>query len=161
MSGQGKADARRVCEILIQEAIDCVMSSPYERAVQTVQELAAERGQEILLLEDLRERRIGDFPDGTFTEAKQRVFGDFRFSYPNGESNCTAQERAVDVLLAILKDYRGQGIVIGTHGDIMTLMMNYFDDSYGFDFWKSTTMPDIYRLEFDEAALLTVTRMWS
>ncbi|MBA9086191.1 hypothetical protein FHR92_002664 [Fontibacillus solani] len=42
----------------------------------------------------------------------------------------------------------------------MTLMMNYFDNTYGFEFWESTTMPDIYKLEFEENKLNNVTRLW-
>lgn len=30
----------------------------------------------------------------------------------------------------------------------MTLMTNYFDHTFGFEFWESITMPDIYKLEF-------------
>ncbi|WP_353958403.1 hypothetical protein [Bacillus sp. DX4.1] len=61
----------------------------------------------------------------------------------------------------MLKDYEGKNIVIGTHGNIMTIIMNYFDDRYGYDFWKSTSKPDIYRLEFKNESLIKVKRLWS
>lgn len=49
-----------------------------------------------------------------------------------------------------------------THGDIMTLMLNHFDSRYGFDFWEATSMPDIYKLEFDEKnSLRSVSRLWN
>ncbi|WP_267917526.1 hypothetical protein [Lederbergia citrisecunda] len=43
----------------------------------------------------------------------------------------------------------------------MTIIMNYFNQQYGFDFWRSTTKPDIYRLVFSNELLLNVTRIWS
>ncbi|WP_367668793.1 hypothetical protein [Paenibacillus sp.] len=50
--------------------------------------------------------------------------------------------------------------MLGTHGDIMTLMMNDFDPAYGFEFWGSTTMPDIYKLELEGMRMRGVTRLW-
>ncbi|MNJ77143.1 hypothetical protein D3C77_745680 [compost metagenome] len=72
-----------------------------------------------------------------------------------------AQERAINVFKKIIEEYKGKRIVIGTHGDIMTLMMNYYDPTYSFEFWESTTMPDIYKLEFQESNLKNVTRLWN
>ncbi|MNU00173.1 hypothetical protein D3C72_2432380 [compost metagenome] len=51
--------------------------------------------------------------------------------------------------------------MIGTHGDIMTLMMHDFDGRYGFDFWRSTSMPDIYKLIISGSKLLEVSRLWT
>lgn len=81
-------------------------------------------------------------------------------SLPGGESSKQVQERAINILKKILEDYHGMKVVIGTYGDIMTLMMNYFDPRYSFPFWESTTMPDIYKLEFEERKLKRTTRIW-
>ena len=51
-------------------------------------------------------------------------------------------------------------IVIGTHGLVMTLMMNYFDKQYGFEFLMNTSKPDIYKMEFKEKQLMNVERLW-
>lgn len=77
-----------------------------------------------------------------------------------GESNKTAQKRATDSLLQVLDRNKGKNLVIGTHGNIMVLMMNYFDNRYGFDFWKCLEMPDIYKLSFEENKLMEVERIW-
>ncbi|WP_260984522.1 hypothetical protein [Paenibacillus xylanexedens] len=43
----------------------------------------------------------------------------------------------------------------------MTLIFQHYNPSYGFEFWKSTTMPDIYRMDLDQAdKMLQITRMW-
>ncbi|MNP40663.1 hypothetical protein D3C76_1343160 [compost metagenome] len=65
------------------------------------------------------------------------------------------------VLARILHENVGKTIVIGTHGDIMTIMMNAFDPKYDYDFWEGLTMPDIYRLEFALEQLVNVKRIWS
>ena len=41
----------------------------------------------------------------------------------------------------------------------MTLMMNYFDKQYGFEFLMNTSKPDIYKMEFKEEQLMNVEIM--
>ncbi|MNN92279.1 hypothetical protein D3C81_2105360 [compost metagenome] len=60
----------------------------------------------------------------------------------------------------IIKSYRGQKIAIGTHGLVMTLMMGYFDDQYGYEFLMKTSKPDIYRMEFNDEELLETQRIY-
>ncbi|UUZ89998.1 hypothetical protein LJK87_28740 [Paenibacillus sp. P25] len=50
--------------------------------------------------------------------------------------------------------------MIGTHGNLMVLIMNYFDPKYDFDFWKRLGVPDIYRLTFEGTELKEAVRLW-
>lgn len=158
LSDKGKSDAHKVKIILKDEEIDIFISSPYERAIQTIKDAAGTK--EIILFEDLRERQIGLINHMDFKEAKQKVYQEISFSFADGESTQQAQGRAVKTIEYILNEYMGKKMVIGTHGDIMTLIMNHFDKQYGFEFWESTTMPDIYKLKFEGNLLKKVTRLW-
>ncbi|UQZ35186.1 histidine phosphatase family protein [Paenibacillus sp. PK3_47] len=160
LSRQGQNDALRIKHVMQDAPIDIFVSSPYERATATIKPLADERHKEIVTIEDLRERAIGDIKDISFREAKQRVYEDFHFAFADGESSAEAQDRGIQELLGLLQEHEGKSLAIGTHGDIMTLLMNYFDPQYDFVFWQSTSMPDIYRLEFDGGRLCSVTRLW-
>lgn len=60
----------------------------------------------------------------------------------------------------MLDKYNGKNIVIGTHGNIMVLIMNYFDSKYDFSLWKNLEMPDIYKLTFKDRELKSVERLW-
>ena len=60
----------------------------------------------------------------------------------------------------LLEKHKGKNIAIGTHGNIMTMIMKYYDDSYGFEFWESTSMPDIYIMTFNKNILLKIERNW-
>ena len=53
----------------------------------------------------------------------------------------------------------GKNIVIGTHGNIMVLIMNHFDAQYDYSFWKELKMPDVYRMTFDGLKLKEVKRI--
>lgn len=160
LTEKGKLDAYAVKDRLITEKIDILISSSYERAIATIRPLAEELSKDILIEEGLRERAIGDFGSIPFWEAKEQVYTDFRFSFPAGEPSEQAQERAMKVILDILERYEGKRIGIGTHGDIMTLMLNFFDKQYDFKFWQSTSMPDIYQVEFEGRKLISCTRLW-
>ncbi len=160
LSEQGARDAKKIKELLQRETVDVFVSSPYARSVDTIQELADWNGKTIEYFEDLRERNIGQFEPLSFVDAKRKVYDYPDFSFPEGESSSQAAARAVQVLLSLLVQYEGKTLVIGTHGDIMTLMLHAFDPKYGFEFWKSTTMPDIYGVHFEGTALGQVSREW-
>lgn len=163
LTEKGKQDAGKIRNILVEETIDVLVSSPYRRATETIQELADALNKDIIIEEDLRERKLSEtgFDKDQFFEAKRKVFEDPNFSFTGGESSNEAQERAIEIITRLLQEFNGKNIVIGTHGDIMTLMMNYYDKKYDFVFWKSITMPDIYKLKFDENNKVEeVTRLW-
>ncbi|WP_379146975.1 histidine phosphatase family protein [Paenibacillus sp. sgz500992] len=160
LSEQGHKDALRVKSILQDAIIDSFVSSPYERAILTVKPLADELHKEIIIIEELRERTIGDIGNSSFHEAKKRVYEDFEVAFAGGESSSEAQARGIQEMELLLEKYKDQTIAIGTHGDIMTLIINHYDPKYGYEFWQSTSMPDIYRLEFEDGKLSYVAREW-
>lgn len=160
LSEVGKSDALTIRDILKDEEIDLFISSPYERSLATIRPTANEYLKEIQIEEDLRERNIGEIQSVTFKEAKRQVYEDKQFAFPNGESSLEAQQRAVRIVREILETYEGMKIVVGTHGDIMTLMMNHFDKQFDFEFWQSTSTPDIYKIKFEEKTLISSIRIW-
>ena len=64
------------------------------------------------------------------------------------------------IIKRLLKEYKGMSIVIGTSGKIMTALMNYYDRKYGYEFWASTSIPDIYKLIFSNEKFIEVKRTW-
>lgn len=60
----------------------------------------------------------------------------------------------------ILEKHKGKNVVISTHGNIMVLIMNYFDKQYDFRFWQRLAMPDIYQLSFRSNELMAIERIW-
>ncbi|TQR18638.1 histidine phosphatase family protein [Psychrobacillus soli] len=159
LSERGMEDAKLTTNLLKVLQIDQVISSPYKRAVQTVEGIAELIGKEIELIDDFRERTLSEHPVADFNEAISKVWADFDFSLEGGESNNIAQKRGVEATLQVLDKYEGQNIVIGTHGNIQVLIMNYFDPQYDVHFWEQLAMPDIYKLTFNEKNLVQVRRI--
>lgn len=163
LSAEGEIDAEKVAELMLLEKVDVIVSSPFVRSIKTIEEIAATRGLEIELIEELSERMIkGNYkmPWEEVEPAIERSFSDKNYSLAGGETTNQAQERAIPIIKKLLKEHEGKNIVLGTHGNIMTIIMNYFDAQYGYEFWKSTSKPDIYKLEFSNGKLRNVERIW-
>ncbi|PBB05575.1 histidine phosphatase family protein [Salimicrobium humidisoli] len=161
LSDRGLTDAAIVTELLKKESISRVVSSPYKRAFQTVEGIAGHINKDVEVIENLKERLLAGQPMEDFTAAITKVWEDFDFSWKGGESNRVAQQRGVDAVSQLLKDSPAENIVIGTHGNLMALIINYFDADCGFAFWKELAMPDIYKLSFEGEKFIHMKRLWS
>lgn len=159
LSGNGLANAERITQTLGKETIDFVISSPYIRAVQTVEGIAHFFCKEVIIDEGFRERKLSEGPVENFDFAITKVWEVPTFSWEGGESNVIAQKRGVEATLKVLERYEGKNIVIGTHGNIMALIMNYFDSKYDYSFWKELAMPDIYKLTFNGMTLKKINQI--
>lgn len=164
LTEKGSLDVHKVTDILKTEGIDTFISSPYKRALLTIEKTANLYEREILIYEKLKECMFssGDqvISDKEVYPLVQKMFSNPGYALAEGESYADCQRRVVKVLKEILMDFQGQKIVIGTHGLVMTLMMNYFDKQYGFEFLMNTSKPDIYKMEFKEKQLMNVERLW-
>ena len=164
LTEKGSLDAHRVTDILKTEGIDTFISSPYKRAVLTIEKSADFYGKEVVIYENLKECMFSNedqiISDKEVYPLVKKMFANQDFTLTEGESYKDCQRRVVKVLKEILMDFQGQKIIIGTHGLVMTLMMNYFDKQYGFEFLMQTSKPDIYKLEFKDEQLMNVERLW-
>ncbi|ADL50021.1 histidine phosphatase family protein [Clostridium cellulovorans] len=161
LSENGVKDAQRVTELLSHENISKVISSPYKRAIQTVEGVSNHFGLSISIDEGFRERKLAEGAVTNFDEVILKYWENFDFCIHGGETAYDAQHRGVESLKNVLNRYCGENIVIGTHGNIMVIIMNYYDKKYNYVFWKDLNMPDIYKLIFKDNNLVGVEHIWS
>lgn len=166
LSAEGHEAATTLASALADHTVDAVLSSPYERAVQTVQPIAEAHDLDIERVAAFRERQLTDGPaediGETFESAIERVWNDWTFSWPGSESNLDAQARGVAAVEQVLDAYPEGYVVIGTHGNLLTLILNYFDDRFDFEFWRTELdTPDCYRAEFSGDDLVSIDRLTS
>jgi 2,3-bisphosphoglycerate-dependent phosphoglycerate mutase len=161
LSAKGKADALRLTDLLGIYPIAGIYSSPFKRALQTVAPLASRLGLTIYPEPDLRERTLGDAPGlYDFFASVMKTWQDATFSYPGGESNAAAQKRGVAVLQKLKEQYPGGNLALSTHGNLLALVLQHYDPSVDYPFWKALTMPDVYSLSFSKAGKLVISRLW-
>jgi 2,3-bisphosphoglycerate-dependent phosphoglycerate mutase len=164
LTDKGWSNANQVTALLRGEGIDLFASSPYKRAMLTIEQLANTCEKEIAIYEDLRETVFSQ--EGLIRSDKElystikMMFEDTDFSLPGGESCTECTNRAIGALETILGKYPGRKIVIGTHGMVMTLLLRHFDRRYDYKFLMNTTKPDVYKMEFDNGQLAKVERIW-
>ncbi|MEB2299643.1 histidine phosphatase family protein [Lysinibacillus xylanilyticus] len=163
LSNQGEIDAKKVTAIMNEKEIDLVVSSPYIRAIQTVEGIVDSKNIEVKVFEELRERQLKGaykLPEEEIQQAIKKSFEDIDFKLSGGESVRDVQNRAIPIINDLLYNYETKTIIIGTHGNVMTIIMNYFNKEYGYGFWKNTSKPDIYKLVFSRGKLQLVQRIW-
>ena len=154
LSEQGKKDVLRLTELFEKYEVSKVISSPYLRAINTVEGIAIKRGITIETIDDFRERE-NDYVEDFVSFTKQQ-WDNFDYSLENGETLNQVQARGINVLKSVLEKYNGENIVIGTHGTILGVILNHFDKKHDYDFWKSMKMPDIFKLTFKEGNLESI-----
>lgn len=163
LTDAGLIAAQHVTTYLRDEKIDLFFSSPYQRSLLTIEEPARFFGQAIRIDENLRECVFSGqnqtMPQTDVYPLVRQLFADHAFSRNGSETFQSCQRRGVQALTAILQHHPGKRIVIGTHGFIMTAILNYFDPKYDFDFLRETTKPDIYQLTFTGTELVNGSRI--
>ncbi|MBN1248550.1 MAG: histidine phosphatase family protein, partial [Anaerolineae bacterium] len=71
-----------------------------------------------------------------------------------------AQARGVAVLEACHLNHGGEHIVLGTHGNLLALVLQHFDPTVDFEFWLALTMPDIYRVRTSATGEAHIEHLW-
>ena len=159
LSAQGLDAAQQVVRTLIQFPIEAIYASPYTRALQTIEPYAAETGLPICIEDDLRERQLGGRPADDFEAAIEAVWRNPSFAHPGGESNRTAQQRGVAVLEALHLRHPIGHVAVATHGNLMALILQHYDPSLGYDFWRQLRMPDVHRLQMARDGSVAIERI--
>ena len=150
LTDAGRAAADELAAELDGWEVTAIYSSPYERAVQTVTVLAERRGLPVQLIEDLRERRLSPEPHDEWRISLERSWDDADFELPGGESGRMAQRRGIAILdLLRTRHADGGRIVIGSHGNLISLILQALQPEVGYDFHMAMPMPALYRLTHD------------
>ena len=132
--------------------IDCFLSSPYKRSIDTIQTAADYFGIPIRTDERFRERKVGTWDQGWL----KKRWDDFSCAEDGGECLASVQQRNVEALKTVLSENAGRTVVIGTHGTALSTILNYYDHSFGYDDFCRIArwMPYIIELTFDGEKLV-------
>ncbi|WP_379138832.1 histidine phosphatase family protein [Paenibacillus sp. sgz500958] len=154
---QGMSDSKKITKFFEDKNIDVICSSPYKRTIDTVKDFADSIGQEIVLIEDFRERKAGSWVEDFKAYSKQQ-WEDLEYKLDGGESLKEVQERNVKALRNVVQQNEGKRIVIGTHGTAMSTIINYFDKAFGYEeFWGLVDkMPYIVCFQFEGNRIIKI-----
>jgi 2,3-bisphosphoglycerate-dependent phosphoglycerate mutase len=152
LSPRGMEDRKKVTSFLADKNIDIVISSPFKRAVDTVQDFADKNGLPVEIVEDFRERKVDSCWIEDFASFSKKQWSDFSFKLSDGECLKEVQERNISALNNVLEQYSGKNIVVGSHGTALSTIINFYDKSFGYDDFENIRflMPWIVEFSFDE-----------
>ena len=160
LSAEGWRDAERLVPLLETTAPDALYSSPLNRARQTIEPLAARLDMPIEEIEGFRERTLADGAVADFDGAMLASWQDFSLTFPGGESSTTAQKRIYAAFRDLVARHAEGTLLVATHGNILALLFNRLDSAYHYDFWRSITWPDVFRLSVESGRVVDIDRLW-
>jgi 2,3-bisphosphoglycerate-dependent phosphoglycerate mutase len=158
LTEKGLQDRLKVVEALGDAPIRAVLSSPYKRAIDTVQPLAHRLGLPVETDVDFRERKVGDGWLEDFTSFAKRQWADFDFALEHGESLRQVQARNAAALERALERYDGKTIVIGSHGTALSSLVEHYTPGFGYKGFDRirNIMPWVVRFTFDGSNCIAV-----
>lgn len=150
LTDAGREAAEELADELEPYHVSAVYSSPYPRAIQTVEPVARRRGLPVLELVDMRERLLSTHPVEDWRGELGRSFDDPDYTVTGGESSREAQRRALATLdLLRVRHPDGGRLIVASHGNLITLILRALEPAVGFDFHQAMPNPALYHLEHD------------
>ncbi|WP_191555967.1 histidine phosphatase family protein [Metabacillus idriensis] len=160
LTNEGLIQAQNLAEFFKGLEMDKIISSPFLRAIQTAAPLAEKKNIELNLDERLSERVMSGKNMEDWKDRLKDTFDDLSLAFEGGESNQSGMER-VHSLLAEITASKENHTVLVSHGNLITLLLRSFDDTYGYDHLMIMTNPDVYKITLKQAGEADIQRIWS
>jgi predicted acetyltransferase/broad specificity phosphatase PhoE len=141
----GFKQAVQLADLFTEISIDRIIASPYIRTVQTIEPLAERLNYEIETNDLLTERVLSSENLTDWLEKLKATFDDFDLKFKGGESSYEAVNRIVSVVEEVLNS-EAQNTIIVTHGNLLSLLLNHYNNEFGFDDWRNLRNPDVFLL---------------
>ncbi len=138
LSQEGLMQVKRLTRYLSQYKIDYIYSSPMQRCIETIKDIAEKNNIPFKIMEDFREINFGSLENYTFDDIKKfypeevhkMIKEGHSYRYPEGESLIDSYERVVGTIKSILKDTKDdagdQNILICAHAGTIRNLLSYF-----------------------------------
>ena len=150
---KGQEQAAALTAVLLQLNIEEIHSSPYQRCLDTIRPFAMTAALKPNHVAGLRERLFTHNPIEDWAGVWERVWTDFDFAFPDGESSRQAQARMHDTTLSLASASRASTLAISSHGNTIGLLLQYIDSRFTFEHACAIRNPEVLRLVFDGTSL--------
>ena len=150
LSLEGIEKSKELVKLFKEIKIDYIYSSPFKRAIQTIEPIAKDKNIIIEVINDFRERKMSDEWIENYEEYSKKQWDDFSYKLKDGESLNEVQKRNIKELEKILLENKGKTIIIGTHGIALSTIINYYDRTFLYNNFMEIVniMPYIMKMEF-------------
>jgi probable phosphomutase (TIGR03848 family) len=144
---RGRRQAAALVERFEGVRLTAVYSSPLERCVGTMEPLATARRLELRISEALAEMDTGDWTGRTLPSLRRTKLwktvqrNPSRFRFPGGESFVEAEARILDAIERIRARHPRGRVAIGTHGDLVGMLVSHYTGAHLDEFQRVTSDP--------------------
>jgi 2,3-bisphosphoglycerate-dependent phosphoglycerate mutase len=150
----GQQQAIALAGWLSDVSIGRIISSPFVRAYQSIVPLSEHLGLTIEVDDRLVERVLSPVPLDDWRQRLAETFIDLDLSFGEGESSRTAMMRGISVVDQAMQQTTDP-VVIVTHGNLMTLILKYFNERVGYTEWENLQNPDVYCVQISDERTCT------
>lgn len=158
LTSEGEKQAFELANFFEEKEIDFIVSSPYVRAMKSIEPFALSKGLQIQTDNRLGERVLSTGHLDDWLSKLEASFIDLDLSFDGGESSREAMERGREVVDELFRSIYSN-IVIVSHGNLTALLLKTFDDSHGFKTWKQMSNPDVFEVLLRDGSV-KVNRVW-
>jgi 2,3-bisphosphoglycerate-dependent phosphoglycerate mutase len=158
LTEEGLQQSKELARFLKGYQFDCVISSPFKRAADTIKPYAQLTHTKIKTDDRLSERILSTQtdPDWDWRSHLKRTYNEEHLKFPGGESTFEAKQR-IQSLIHELKDAGHNSVLLVTHGNLMSLLINLYEPSFGFKEWELLNNPDVFMIDVQNN---DVTNLW-
>jgi len=148
---EGQQQAKELSKLLSPLQIELIVTSPYKRAMDTIQPFCNQANIPCLTDSRLEERVLSTTNLDNWMDKLKDTYLHLDLKYEGGESSQEAMDRGIQVIHEMLARPE-RNIALVTHGALMSLMIKFYQSEFGFEDWLKLTNPDVYRISIDEKA---------
>ncbi|WP_412547189.1 histidine phosphatase family protein [Peribacillus simplex] len=158
LTEKGLKQAKYLVEFFSNTKIDRIISSPFLRAIQSVEPISEKTNLKIEIDERLSERTLSttNLPD--WLEKLKATFNDMELKFEGGESSQEAMNRIVNVVDEVFKSETENTLIV-THGNLMSLLLKNYNNDFDFECWKNLSNPDVFQLSSTKNEV-NMERIW-
>lgn len=142
LTEEGKEQAKELMRFFETRNIKHIISSPFTRAVQSIQPTADSRSLRVEIDDRLAEHRLISNNIKDWLERLEESFRDKDLKMAGGESSHEITKEVMEVVEAAT-----DGTVLATHTNIMGLLLIRIDGMSGLKEWKELSHPDVYEVK--------------
>jgi 2,3-bisphosphoglycerate-dependent phosphoglycerate mutase len=146
LSENGRQQALDLAPVLAELDVDALASSPYRRALDTLQPYADSTGLTIAVDHDLRERSLGAWLDSpeAVNDAIRRMHADLDFRLEGGETGRACLARYEAALIRVVAANSGCTIAVGAHGGVISHFLAARATNLRPEFWRRIRNPHLF-----------------
>lgn len=158
LAPEGSDQAASLVPVLAAHRPRRVVSSPYLRAVQTVEPTAQALGLPVEPVEDLREWRSGVPPRPDWESHYRWAWAHPDAVVGDGESHAQLRARAVTAITAVVRSSEEDDVVVlGSHGTWITRALDGLGVPVDVETWLGMPMPAVLVLGVQDGVLASAT----